>query len=160
MSHECKKVPLLLGKLLERSKHPKTVEKMSDELESVRQKIRETERKIQDIEALPAGNSDRLLFLTRLPALDAALAELQLFAATEPLSKCRKIEDESLSTFWQALKDVEVNDDQKFLQLSKDIYFLGQLVWPSILFVRECYRDLEKTVFDDNIMRLRITGNP
>ena len=50
---------------------------MSDQLESVSQKIAETEEEIKNIKALPEDNPERAMLLSALPSLYAYLAELQ-----------------------------------------------------------------------------------
>ncbi|KAF0382297.1 putative crinkler family protein [Gigaspora margarita] len=78
-----------------------------------------------------------------------------------PLTKRQKSEDEfdeKLSKFWKVLKNVKISG--KFLRLSDNNHFFGKQSQPSVVFIRDCYIDLEGIVFDKKIRRLRITGNP
>ncbi|RHZ88573.1 hypothetical protein Glove_22g85 [Diversispora epigaea] len=73
----------------------------------------------------------------------------------------KKIENERLKNFWKALKDTKFHiDDDEFFQLPKDAHFFGSNEKPSIIYIRKCYNDLLNIVLDDNIRRLRISGNP
>ena len=77
---------------------------------------------------------------------------------TEPSSKRIKLDDdEDLIKFWRALKNASCENET--LKLSENTQFLGK-GYVSILFIRKCYHDLQKIVFDDTINKLRITGNP
>ncbi|CAG8844860.1 40041_t:CDS:2, partial [Gigaspora margarita] len=78
-----------------------------------------------------------------------------------PLTKRQKSEDEfdeKLSKFWKVLKNVKISE--KFLRLPDDNHFFGKQSQPSVVFIRDCYIDLEGIVLDKKIQRLRITGNP
>ncbi|RHZ53526.1 hypothetical protein Glove_441g117 [Diversispora epigaea] len=73
----------------------------------------------------------------------------------------KKIENERLKNFWKALKDTKFHiDDDEFFQLPRDAHFFGSNEKPSIIYIRKCYNDLLNIVLDDNIRRLRISGNP
>ncbi|RHZ89298.1 hypothetical protein Glove_16g200 [Diversispora epigaea] len=65
--------------------------------------------------------------------------------------------NENLVNLWNALKNTKLNKQDEFLHLSGGTSFLGDL---NILYIRKCYRELLEIVFDENIKRLRITGNP
>jgi DNA replication protein DnaC len=57
-------------------------------------------------------------------------------------------------------KNYNISNQENFLSLPKDNYFFSLPVQPSILFICKCYRELEKIVFDKNIKKLCISGNP
>ncbi|CAI2182402.1 1023_t:CDS:2, partial [Funneliformis geosporum] len=69
-------------------------------------------------------------------------------------------EDEDANEFWKALKGKDVERGE-FLQLPNGIHFLGDKDEISILYIRNCYRDLAKIAFNKKMKkRLRISGNP
>ncbi|RHZ77618.1 hypothetical protein Glove_174g112 [Diversispora epigaea] len=65
--------------------------------------------------------------------------------------------DEDLINLWNALKNTRLNKQDEFLQLSGKTSFLGDI---DVIYIRKCYRDLLEIVFDKNIRRIRISGNP
>ncbi|RHZ55278.1 hypothetical protein Glove_417g36 [Diversispora epigaea] len=65
--------------------------------------------------------------------------------------------DKDLINLWNVLKNTRLNKEDEFLQLSGKTSFLGDI---DIIYIRKCYRDLLKIVFDENIRRIRISGNP
>ncbi|RHZ85215.1 hypothetical protein Glove_69g70 [Diversispora epigaea] len=68
-----------------------------------------------------------------------------------------KFEDKSLIDLWKALKNIKIDKSEEFLQLPGDVSFFETM---NILYIRKCYRDLLEIVFDENIRKLRVTGNP
>ncbi|RHZ71427.1 hypothetical protein Glove_258g33 [Diversispora epigaea] len=68
-----------------------------------------------------------------------------------------KFEDKNLVDLWKALKNTKIDKSEEFLQLPGDVRFFETT---NILYIRKCYRDLLEIVFDENIRKLRITGNP
>ncbi|GBC01193.1 hypothetical protein RclHR1_00410020 [Rhizophagus clarus] len=68
--------------------------------------------------------------------------------------------EENLREFWKDLKNIKISDDNKFIHLSKNIYFLGDITQGSILFIRECYNILGREVLNvNNKGRWRIVGD-
>lgn len=67
-----------------------------------------------------------------------------------------EISDEVAANFWNTLKNAKIDEQGEFLHLPGDTYLSGL----SILFIRKCYRDLIKVVFDREVRRIRISGNP
>ncbi|CAB4478973.1 unnamed protein product [Rhizophagus irregularis] len=71
-------------------------------------------------------------------------------------------DNESLEKVWKAFKEATIDDN--VLNLSNDAsYFLGVDDYGnpiSTIFIRDCYLDLSKIIFESNRSRWRITGNP
>ncbi|CAG8840757.1 22424_t:CDS:2, partial [Gigaspora margarita] len=63
-----------------------------------------------------------------------------------------------LGKFWKFLANAKI--DNSFLKLPEGIYFLGDKEQGAILYMRICYVHLADIVFNENIRRCRITGNP
>ncbi|CAG8575757.1 3650_t:CDS:2 [Ambispora leptoticha] len=66
--------------------------------------------------------------------------------------------DKAVGKFWESLKNAKI--DNNFLQLPKDVYFLGDKKQGDILYIRKCYDHLANIVFNEKISRCRISGNP
>ncbi|CAI2176087.1 16262_t:CDS:2 [Funneliformis geosporum] len=81
---------------------------------------------------------------------------IERWSPDDPPNKRVKIDDEDLNKFWQALKNAFHSNN--YQRLSDSTRFLGKE--DSALKIRKCYRDLLSVVFDDEIRKLRITGNP
>ncbi|CAG8634163.1 15188_t:CDS:1 [Funneliformis mosseae] len=71
-----------------------------------------------------------------------------------------KVDDGDLLNFWKALRTTTIGEKDNSLKLPDNIHFLGRTDEASVLFIRQCYRDLLKVVFSNNTRRLIITGNP
>ncbi|CAB4424168.1 unnamed protein product [Rhizophagus irregularis] len=71
-------------------------------------------------------------------------------------------DNESLEKVWKAFKEATIDDN--VLNLSNDAsYLLGVDDYGnpiSTIFIRDCYLDLSKIIFESNRSRWRITGNP
>ncbi|CAB4386844.1 unnamed protein product [Rhizophagus irregularis] len=68
---------------------------------------------------------------------------------------------QAVREFWKDLKNIKINDENNFIQLSKDVYFLGDITQGSILFIRKCYNILGRAILNDNNYgRWRIIGDP
>lgn len=70
-------------------------------------------------------------------------------------------ESQVLNRFIQALKDTEFDEETRdLLKLADDTKFFGLSDQPSKLFIRNCYKDLLNAVRNQQIRKLRISGNP
>ena len=58
------------------------------------------------------------------------------------------------------MKDLETDEETSFLNLPNGVHILGDPDKPSTLLIRKCYGDLATVILDDNVRRIRITGNP
>ncbi|GBC11303.2 hypothetical protein GLOIN_2v1469707 [Rhizophagus irregularis DAOM 181602=DAOM 197198] len=76
--------------------------------------------------------------------------------------KSDNYDNESLEKVWKAFKDATIDDN--VLNLSNDAsYLLGVDDYENpitTIFIRDCYLDLSKIIFESNRSRWRITGNP
>ncbi|CAG8454146.1 20771_t:CDS:2 [Dentiscutata erythropus] len=66
--------------------------------------------------------------------------------------------EKDLGKFWSSLENAKI--DNNFLQLPEGAYFLGDEDQVTILYIRKCYIHLADIVFNEEIRRCRITGNP
>ncbi|CAG8500197.1 1494_t:CDS:2, partial [Ambispora leptoticha] len=66
--------------------------------------------------------------------------------------------NEAVGKFWKSLKNAKI--DNNFLRLPNDVYFLGDEKQGNVLYIRKCYDHLANIVFNEEIFRCRISGNP
>ncbi|CAG8712232.1 10138_t:CDS:2, partial [Funneliformis caledonium] len=88
------------------------------------------------------------------------VAYLKDLLKSEFPNKRMKVDYGDLLNFWKALRTTTIGEKDNSLKLPDNIHFLGRTDEASVLFIRQCYRDLFKVVFSNNTRRLIITGNP
>ncbi|CAG8650140.1 3537_t:CDS:2 [Funneliformis caledonium] len=68
-------------------------------------------------------------------------------------------EDTPLFKFWKDVQNIEIN--KKIISLTEGVYLLGEANQGSSIFVRQCYSDLSKIIFDsDKLENFCISGTP
>ncbi|KAF0399039.1 putative crinkler family protein [Gigaspora margarita] len=68
-------------------------------------------------------------------------------------------EDSPIFKFWKDFQNIEI--DKKIISLTGGVYLLGGIEEESNIFVRQCYSDLSKIIFDsDKSDNFYITGTP
>ncbi|CAI2182544.1 5930_t:CDS:2, partial [Funneliformis geosporum] len=102
----------------------------------------------------------------RLPTNSAKLKYLRRLSKkskSESETSRNKIQNDGLVRYWNAIKALEIDQENQkdlFLRLPVDVHILGISDRPSTLLIRNCYRDLADVVINDEVRRIRVTGNP